>query len=180
MDCAVLQAILRCLEKRYSLLREIGELTKELAGEMERGDSVSVSLLLTMRGEKMQRHALCEEELARLTQQEPRTARALHRLAFGPLPEAGDSASGSDRAEAVQGIPAGGVAQASAIGNSRAAAQGNPAEGTARATASENSREAELLTARIYEVRRRTQRLLDQIRRQDEALRRETERGRKN
>ena len=51
---ADLETILIYLQRRYNILREVCSLTEELAEAVERGDTVSASLLLDMRGEQMQ------------------------------------------------------------------------------------------------------------------------------
>ena len=48
---ADLETILIYLQRRYNILREVCSLTEELAEAVERGDTVSASLLLDMRGE---------------------------------------------------------------------------------------------------------------------------------
>ena len=60
---ADLETILIYLQRRYNILREVCSLTEELAEAVERGDTVSASLLLDMRGEQLQRHADCEEQI---------------------------------------------------------------------------------------------------------------------
>ena len=47
---ADLETILVYLQRRYNILREVCSLTEELAEAVERGDTVSASLLLDMRG----------------------------------------------------------------------------------------------------------------------------------
>ena len=54
-----LETIVIYLQRRYNILREVCSLTEELAEAVERGDTVSASLLLDMRGEQLQRHADC-------------------------------------------------------------------------------------------------------------------------
>ena len=51
---ADLETILIYLQRRYNILREVCSLTEELAEAVERGDTVSASLLLDMRGEQLQ------------------------------------------------------------------------------------------------------------------------------
>ena len=46
---ADLETILIYLQRRYNILREVCSLTEELAEAVERGDTVSASLLLDMR-----------------------------------------------------------------------------------------------------------------------------------
>ena len=75
---ADLETILIYLQRRYNILREVCSLTEELAEAVERGDTVSASLLLDMRGEQLQRHADCEEQI--ILQD-----RYLRDLAKGPL-----------------------------------------------------------------------------------------------
>lgn len=57
---ADLETILIYLQRRYNILREVCSLTEELAEAVERGDTVSA---LDMRGEQLQRHADCEEQI---------------------------------------------------------------------------------------------------------------------
>ena len=66
---ADLETILIYLQRRYNILREVCSLTEELAEAVERGDTVSASLLLDMRGEQLQRqgyalHACASPEMA--------------------------------------------------------------------------------------------------------------------
>ena len=81
---ADLETILIYLQRRYNILREVCSLTEELA-EAERGDTVSASLLLDMRGEQLQRHADCEEQIILQTAGNSLRARYLRDLAKGPL-----------------------------------------------------------------------------------------------
>ena len=60
---ADLETIVIYLQRRYNILREVCSLTEELAEAVERGDTVSASLLLDMRGEQLQHHADCEEQI---------------------------------------------------------------------------------------------------------------------
>lgn len=80
-----LETIVLYLQKRYNILREVCSLTEELAEAVERGDTVSASLLLDMRGEQLQRHAECEEQIALETMGNSPRTRYLHELARGPL-----------------------------------------------------------------------------------------------
>ncbi len=87
MDKA-LENIMILLQRRYNFLREIGRLTDELAEATERRDTVSASLLLEMRGEQMERHAACEGELRRQTEEEISLRRKLYAIALGPISQA--------------------------------------------------------------------------------------------
>lgn len=80
-----LETMMICLQRRYNILREISRLTGELAEAVERRDNVSASLLLGMRGEEMERHAVCEEELIQITEQNSELRKQLHDLAFGSI-----------------------------------------------------------------------------------------------
>ena len=80
-----LETIMLCLQRRYNILREIGGLTDELAEAVERRDDISASLLLKMRGEQMERHAACQEELICLTEQNPAIRKQLQAVALGPI-----------------------------------------------------------------------------------------------
>jgi hypothetical protein len=80
---ADLETILIYLQRRYNILREVCSLTEELAEAVERGDTVSASLLLDMRGEQLQRHA--EEQIILQTAGNSLRARYLRDLAKGPL-----------------------------------------------------------------------------------------------
>lgn len=82
---ADLETILIYLQRRYNILREVCSLTEELAEAVERGDTVSASLLLDMRGEQLQRHADCEEQIILQTVGNSLQARYLRDLAKGPL-----------------------------------------------------------------------------------------------
>ena len=78
---ADLETILVYLQRRYNILREVCSLTEELAEAVERGDTVSASLLLDMRGEQLQRHADCEEQIILQTVGNSLQARYLRDLA---------------------------------------------------------------------------------------------------
>ena len=80
-----LETIVIYLQRRYNILREVCSLTEELAEAVERGDTVSASLLLDMRGEQLQRHADCEEQIILQTVGNSPQARYLRSLAKGPL-----------------------------------------------------------------------------------------------
>ena len=82
---ADLETILIYLQRRYNILREVCSLTEELAEAVERGDTVSASLLLDMRGEQLQRHADCEEQIILQTAGNSLRDRYLRDLAKGPL-----------------------------------------------------------------------------------------------
>ena len=82
---ADLETILIYLQRRYNILREVCSLTEELAEAVERGDTVSASLLLDMRGEQLQRHADCEEQIILQTAGNSLQDRYLRDLAKGPL-----------------------------------------------------------------------------------------------
>lgn len=82
---ADLETILIYLQRRYNILREVCSLTEELAEAVERGDTVSASLLLDMRGEQLQRHADCEEQIILQTAGNSLQDRYLRELAKGPL-----------------------------------------------------------------------------------------------
>lgn len=82
-----LETIVLYLQRRYNILREVCSLTEELAEAVERGDTVSASLLLDMRGEQLQRHAECEEQITLATMGNDPRAQYLHDLARAPLPQ---------------------------------------------------------------------------------------------
>ena len=67
------------------LRKQRGIKQEELAEAVERGDTVSASLLLDMRGEQLQRHADCEEQIILQTVGNSLQARYLRNLAKGPL-----------------------------------------------------------------------------------------------
>ena len=75
-----LETIVIYLQRRYNILREVCSLTEELAEAVERGDTVSASLLLDMRGEQLQRHADCEEQIILQTVGNSLQARYLRNL----------------------------------------------------------------------------------------------------
>ncbi len=49
---ADLETILIYLQRRYNILREVCSLTEELAEAVERGDTVSASLLVALRAKR--------------------------------------------------------------------------------------------------------------------------------
>lgn len=83
---ADLETILVYLQRRYNILREVCSLTEETGRrQWSCGDTVSASLLLDMRGEQLQRHADCEEQIILQTVGNSLQARYLRDLAKGPL-----------------------------------------------------------------------------------------------
>lgn len=65
------------LQRRYNSLREIDRLTGEMQDALSRGDEVSFSLLLDMRGEEMEKHQSCEEAIWKTARQGPEEAQAI-------------------------------------------------------------------------------------------------------
>ena len=124
-----LETIVIYLQRRYNILREVCGLTEELAEAVERGDTVSASLLLDMRGDQLQRHAECEEQIILKTLGNTPQTRYLRQLARGPIREVKNAFQGKTEREKV-------------------------------------------LEKRIEELRYRTQKLLDKIRRLDGQLNR--------
>ena len=99
---ADLETILIYLQRRYNILREVCSLTEELAEAVERGDTVSASLLLDMRGEQLQRHADCEEQIILQTAGNSLRARYLRDLAKGPLKNVKSCFKGKTEQEKMQ------------------------------------------------------------------------------
>ena len=75
---ADLETILIYLQRRYNILREVCSLTEPPVGRV-------VMILLDMRGEQLQRHADCEEQIILQTAGNSLQARYLRDLAKGPL-----------------------------------------------------------------------------------------------
>ena len=80
-----LETIMIYLQKRYNIIREISRLTDELLETVEREDVISASLVLEMRREQMERHAVCEGDLMQLLENGRGDRRELHSIAFVPI-----------------------------------------------------------------------------------------------
>lgn len=75
-----LEQLLILLQRRYTVLKEIGKLTGELQEAVSRGDEVSASLVLTMRAEEIGNYEECQGEIGALANQGEEEAAAVRRL----------------------------------------------------------------------------------------------------
>lgn len=58
------------LQRRYNCIREIGRLTEETEEAFARGDHVSATMLLNMRGEEMEKADSCNGEIWKMADEE--------------------------------------------------------------------------------------------------------------
>ncbi len=72
--------IMILLQRKYSSIREIANLTKELEGAFARNDEVSVSMLLQMRADEMEKIDRCMEEIWQMGEAGMEENRKLHVL----------------------------------------------------------------------------------------------------
>lgn len=75
-----LEHIMILLQRRYNVLREIKRLTDELDEAVSRNDQVSVSLLLKMRAEEMDKSEACQENIWLMAEEGPEEAQAVRKL----------------------------------------------------------------------------------------------------
>ena len=61
-----MKKIMILLQRKYSSIREIANLTKELEGAFARNDEVSATMLLQMRADEMEKIERCMEEIWRM------------------------------------------------------------------------------------------------------------------
>ena len=51
------------LQRRYNSLREIERLTREMLDTVSRGDEISLSLMLDMRADEIEKYMVCQEQI---------------------------------------------------------------------------------------------------------------------
>ena len=68
------------LQRRYNSLLEIGKLTKEMLDTVSRGDEVSLSLMLDMRAEEIDRYAVSQEMIWKQAENGHREAETVKRI----------------------------------------------------------------------------------------------------
>lgn len=68
------------LQRRYNSLQDILRLTKEMLETISRGDEVSLSLMLDMRAEEIDRYEACQEEIWKKAEEGPQEAETVQRL----------------------------------------------------------------------------------------------------
>ena len=57
------QRVMILIQRRYSAIREISKMTKELEESLIRNDQISAAMILQMRGEAMEKADRCMEEI---------------------------------------------------------------------------------------------------------------------
>lgn len=68
------------LQRRYNSLLEISKLTKEMLDTLSRGDEVSLSLMLDMRAEEIEKYAVCQEEIWKIAEKDPQKSEHVRRI----------------------------------------------------------------------------------------------------
>ncbi len=68
------------LQRRYNCLREIRRLTQEMLDTLSRGDEVSLSLMLDMRAEEIEKYEFCQEEIWKKAARGPQESEAVRRI----------------------------------------------------------------------------------------------------
>ncbi len=68
------------LQRRFNCLREIKRLTQEMLDTVSRGDEVSLSLMLDMRSEEIEKYELCQEEIWKKAARGPQESEAVRRI----------------------------------------------------------------------------------------------------
>lgn len=68
------------LQRRYNSLLEISQLTKEMLDTLSRGDEVSLSLILDMRAEEIEKYAVCQEEIWKKAEKDLLQSEAVKRI----------------------------------------------------------------------------------------------------
>lgn len=68
------------LQRRYNCLREIKSLTQEMLDTLSRGDEVSLSLMLDMRAEEIEKYELCQEEIWKKAASGPQESEVIKRI----------------------------------------------------------------------------------------------------
>ena len=65
-----MKKVMILLQKKYSSIRELDRLTRELEEVAARGDGISAAMVLDMRGEEMEKTEHCMEELWQLGEED--------------------------------------------------------------------------------------------------------------
>lgn len=68
------------LQRRYNCLREMKRLTQEMLDTLSRGDEVSLSLMLDMRAEEIEKYELCQEEIWKKAASGPQESEVIKRI----------------------------------------------------------------------------------------------------
>ena len=68
------------LQRRYNCLREIKSLTQEMLDTLSRGDEVSLSLMLDMRAEEIEKYEFCQEEIWKKAASGPQESEVIKRI----------------------------------------------------------------------------------------------------
>ena len=68
------------LQRRYNCLHEIHRLTKEMLEMVSRRDEVSLSLMLDMRAEEMEKYSVCQEKIWKRAENDPQDAEQVMRI----------------------------------------------------------------------------------------------------
>lgn len=84
------------LQRRYNCLREIKRLTQEMLDTLSRGDEVSLSLMLNMRAEEIEKYEFCQEEIWKKAARGPQESEAVRRI-MNTDPEEGLAAESEEQ-----------------------------------------------------------------------------------
>lgn len=68
------------LQRRYNCLYEIHRLTKEMLDMIPRGDEISLSLMMDMRGEEIEKYEVCQKTIWKKSEKGPQEAEQVRRI----------------------------------------------------------------------------------------------------
>lgn len=68
------------LQRRYNSLREMDRLTREMLDTVSRGDEVSLSLMLDMRADEIEKYMVCQEQIWKKAEEGPLESETIGRI----------------------------------------------------------------------------------------------------
>ncbi len=68
------------LQRRYNSLREIDRLTREMLDTVSRGDEISLSLMLDMRADEIEKYMVCQEQIWKKAEEGPLESDTVRRI----------------------------------------------------------------------------------------------------
>ena len=68
------------LQRRYNSLREIERLTREMLDTVSRGDEISLSLMLDMRADEIEKYMVCQEQIWKKAEEGPLESDTVRRI----------------------------------------------------------------------------------------------------
>lgn len=68
------------LQRRYNSLREMDHLTREMLDTVSRGDEVSLSLMLDMRADEIEKYMVCQEQIWKKAEDGPLESETIGRI----------------------------------------------------------------------------------------------------